>query len=138
MLSTLLTAHKAVYLRTSGLLGHRLLVIPTLVLHTTGRHSAKPRASVLAYARDGADYLVVASNHGTERAPAWLHNLRADGASEIRVARRRILVTGQEIVPGDTDYDRLWQRVNKVNAGMYRRMANDTERPIPIIRLSPR
>ncbi len=46
-------------------------------------------------------------------------------------------VTAQEIMPGDAGYDRLWQLVNKINFGMYRRMAKRTERPIPIIRFSP-
>ena len=53
--------HQAVYQRTGGLVGHRLAGSPSLMLRTTGRRSGSPRTAVLIYARDGADFVLVAS-----------------------------------------------------------------------------
>src|SRR5438067_1853483 len=73
-----LRLHEALYKRTDGRVGHRMIGVPTLLLRTTGRRSGATRTNGLVYARDGDDYLVVASNGGADRAPAWLHNLRAN------------------------------------------------------------
>ena len=76
--------HEQLYKRTDGRLGHRMIGVPTLLLRTTGRRSGATRTNGLVYARDGDDYLVVASNGGADRPPAWLHNLRANPASRFR------------------------------------------------------
>ena len=67
-----LRLHQALYQRTGGLIGHRLAGSPSLLLHTTGRRSGSPRTAVLIYARDGADFVLVASNDGQDRSPACL------------------------------------------------------------------
>lgn len=58
-----LRVHEALYKRTDGRLGHHMLGVPALLLRTTGRRSGVVRTNGLVYARDGDDYLVVASNH---------------------------------------------------------------------------
>ncbi len=68
----LMTAHQHLYERTDGRIGHRLIGVPTALLRSTGRHTGQVRTSALVYARDGKDYLVVASNGGSDRAPGWL------------------------------------------------------------------
>ena len=80
----LLHLHQAVYEATDGRAGHRLLGVPCLLLGTTGRRTGKRRTSALVYARDGEEYLVVASLGGADRAPAWLHNVRLDPGSVSR------------------------------------------------------
>ena len=76
--SSILTVHERIYKATDGRLGHRMVGVPTLLLRTTGRRSGAIRTNGLVYARDGEDYLVVASNGGSDRPPAWLYNLTAD------------------------------------------------------------
>lgn len=61
VLSGVLRVHDRVYKATGGRIGHRVLGVPTLLLETTGRRSGATRTSSLVYARDGADYLLVAS-----------------------------------------------------------------------------
>ena len=48
--------HDTVYQRTNGWIGHRLLILPSLLLHTVGAKTGKARTTSLTYARDGDDY----------------------------------------------------------------------------------
>ena len=57
--------HDTVYQRTNGWIGHRMMLLPSLLLHTVGAKTGKARTTSLTYARDGNDYLVVASNGGS-------------------------------------------------------------------------
>lgn len=133
-----LRVHQFVYEHTDGLLGHRLLLgVPSLLLRTRGRRTGKERVNALTYGRDGDDYLVTASNGGSKRPPAWLLNLTAQPQVEIQVGRRKMRATAQPVLPSDEDYERLWDIVNKVNGGQYRQYQRKTERPIPVVRLSP-
>lgn len=134
----LLRAHQFVYERTDGLIGHRtMLGVPSLLLRTRGRRTGKERVAALAYGRDGDDYLVTASNGGSNRPPAWLLNLTAQPQVEIQVGRRKMRATAQPVRPGDEDYPRMWRIVNKVNRGQYEQYQRKTDRGIAIVRLIP-
>jgi F420H(2)-dependent quinone reductase len=132
-----LRLHTWLYRRTDGRLGHRLIGVPALMLRTTGRRSGERRTSVLTYARDGSDYLVVASNDGQDRPPAWLLNIEADPAVEVQVARRRGAAHARIVERGDPDHARLWSLVNAGNHGRYDGYQRRTARPIPVVVLSP-
>src|SRR5882757_10535656 len=106
LFSYVLRVHEKLYEATDGRIGHRLLGVPTLLLRTTGRRSGATRTNGLVYARDGDDYLVVASNGGADRAPAWLHNLRANPEVGIQVRQGRLDATARVIEPSDPDYER--------------------------------
>ena len=84
-----LRLQQAIYKATDGRIGHKMLGVPTLLLGTTGRRSGQPRTNALVYARDGADYLVVASNGGSDKPPAWLYNLQANPAVQLQIGRER-------------------------------------------------
>ena len=138
LFSRILRTHQWIYEHTDGLLGHRLLFgNPTLLLRTTGRRSGLPRTNALTYARDGVHYLVVASNGGHDRPPAWLVNLTAAPDCEIQIGRRRQPVTARPTLPGDPDYARRWQLVNLGNRDRYTQYQTMTARPIPIVELGP-
>jgi deazaflavin-dependent oxidoreductase (nitroreductase family) len=49
-----------------------------LLLTTTGARTAQRRAVPLAYLPDGDRYIVTAGNAGSDRHPAWYHNLIAN------------------------------------------------------------
>src|SRR5215210_5477001 len=115
VMSQVLRVHERIYKATDGRLGHRMIGVPTLLLRTTGRRSGATRTNGLVYARDGDDYLVVASNGGSDQAPAWLHNLRANPDVEIQVGRERQKGTARVVEPADLDYERLWAIVNENN-----------------------
>lgn len=131
-------AHDTVYQRTGGRIGHRIPGAPnSLLLHTVGAKTGLPRTNSLSYARDGDSYLVVASNGGDRRAPGWLHNLRAKPSVEINVGPRRFAASAVEVGSDDPDYARVWRIVNANNANRYDGYQARTDRPIPVIRLTP-
>jgi len=132
-----LKLHERIYKRTDGRLGHRMIGVPTLLLDTTGRRTGKTRTNALVYARDGADYLVVASNGGSDSPPAWLHNLRAHADVGIQIGRRRSNGTARVVEASDPDYERLWQVVNDNNHDRYTAYQQETSRPIPVVAVTP-
>jgi deazaflavin-dependent oxidoreductase (nitroreductase family) len=135
--STFLRLHQAIYERTDGRLGHRLIGVPSLILRTTGQRSGKTRTAVLSYGSDAGSYVVVASNGGDDRPPAWLHNVRAQPAVQLQVGRSRSAGTARIVEAGDADYARLWHIVNDYNHGRYDAYQKRTRRPIALVVLTP-
>jgi F420H(2)-dependent quinone reductase len=138
LLPAVLRVHDAVYQKTNGWIGHRTLVIPSLLLHTVGAKTGQARTASLTYARDGGNYLIVASKGGDPKAPGWYHNLKANPNVEINVGPKRFGVTAKPVLPDDPDYARLWQIVNKNNGDRYTAYQKKTSRPIPVVVLTPR
>jgi deazaflavin-dependent oxidoreductase (nitroreductase family) len=132
-----LRIHAQLYERTDGLIGHRLLGVPTLMLRTTGRRTGTTRTNALVYARDGDRYLVVPSNGGADRPPAWLYNLQASPDVEIQVGRERRPGRAEVIERGSPDFDRVWKIVDENNRGRYEAYQSKTSRPIPVVALTP-
>jgi len=132
-----LKVHERIYKASDGRLGHKMIGVPTLLLRTTGRRSGQTRTNALVYASDGGDYLVVASNGGADKPPAWLHNLKADPSVEVQVGRERKAGTARVIAPGDPDYERLWKLVNENNKDRYSAYQKQTQRPIPVVAVAP-
>jgi deazaflavin-dependent oxidoreductase (nitroreductase family) len=137
LLPQVLRIHDAVYRNTNGWIGHRTLGIPSLLLHTVGAKTGKARTTSLTYARDGANYLIVASKGGDPKAPGWYHNLKANPNVEINVGPKRFGVTAKPVLPDNPDYARLWQIVNKNNSNRYEAYQKKTSRPIPVVVLTP-
>src|SRR5205807_6500782 len=135
--SAVLRLHQKLYVGSNGRVGHRMIGVPTLLLRTTGRRSGATRTNALVYARDGEDYLVVASNGGADQPPAWLYNLRAKPEVEIQVAKDRHTATAQIVERTDSDYERLWRIVNNNNRDRYTAYQQQTSRQIPVIAVSP-
>jgi F420H(2)-dependent quinone reductase len=132
-----LQLHERLYKRSGGRVGHRMIGVPTLLLSTVGRRSGATRTNALVYARDGEDYLLVASNGGADHPPAWLHNLRVDPHVEIQIARERRKGIAKVIEPADQDYERLWKVVNDNNHDRYIAYQRQTPRPIPVVAVTP-
>jgi deazaflavin-dependent oxidoreductase (nitroreductase family) len=121
----------------NGRLGRRLAWIPCLVLTTTGRKSGRRRDSVLAYA-DVAEHdrdrrVVVASNGGDDRPPAWLLNAQADPSVHVQVGSEHYDASARVVTPDDPEYTRLWQVVNAVNRNRYDAYQTKTTRPIAMV-----
>jgi deazaflavin-dependent oxidoreductase (nitroreductase family) len=132
-----LRLHERLYKATDGRIGHKMIGVPTLLLRSTGRRSGETRTNALVYARDGADYLVVASNGGADKDPAWIFNLRADPEVEIQIGRERQKASARILGPADADYGRLWKIVDEENHKRYSAYQEQTERPIPIVVVTP-
>jgi deazaflavin-dependent oxidoreductase (nitroreductase family) len=134
-----LKVHQAVYERTRGLIGHRILFgMPALMLRTTGRKSGLTRTNALVYGKDGDRLLVVASNGGSSKPPAWLLNLEANPEVEVQVGVRRWPGTAVAQRPDDPDYERLFAIANKANRGQFAAYRKMTDRPLPVVVLTRR
>jgi deazaflavin-dependent oxidoreductase (nitroreductase family) len=136
-MSLVLRVHDAIYRASDGRIGHRVLGVPTLMLTTTGRRSRQPRTNSLVYARDGDDYLLVASKGGSDSPPAWLLNLTADPQVAIQVGRERLDGVARVIEPSDPDYERVWKLANDNNKDRYTAYQQQTSRPIPVVAIAP-
>jgi deazaflavin-dependent oxidoreductase (nitroreductase family) len=135
---TTLRVHQYLYEQTNGMVGHRLLGVATLLLRTTGRRSGQTRTNALNYVEDGGRYIVVASKGGAPTPPAWLLNLQANPAVEVQIARRRIPCTATVLDHEDPEFARLWKLVNDKNSGRYDTYQRKTDRPIPLVALTPK
>jgi deazaflavin-dependent oxidoreductase (nitroreductase family) len=111
-----LKVHDVIYKATNGAIGKRGVGVPTLLLTTTGRKTGKRRTHALVYAKDGDDYVVVASNGGSDEPPAWLLNLEADGGVHVQDGRRGFEATAR-VATGE-ERARLWELVNRNNRGL--------------------
>jgi deazaflavin-dependent oxidoreductase (nitroreductase family) len=122
------------YRETDGEVGYLWNGVPTLLLTTTGRRSGEARTSPLIFARDGDDYLVVASMGGAPKHPSWYLNLTENPDAEIQVKGDHIPVTAR--TASDDEKPRLWKIVTEAwpNYDVYQ---TRTDRVIPVVVLSP-
>src|SRR5690242_5522305 len=130
-----MTAMVWLYRRTGGRVAGTMKGAPVLLLTTTGRRSGRPWTTPVIYQADGDGWVVIASNGGRPRHPAWWLNLRANPQATIEIGRDTIPVTAQAVT--GTDRDRLWRVMTAVYAG-YDGYAAKTTRRIPVVRLSRR
>jgi deazaflavin-dependent oxidoreductase (nitroreductase family) len=126
--------HVRRYQETDGEVGYIWNGVPILLLTTTGRKSAQPRTTPLIHARDGDDYLVVASMGGAPQHPHWYLNLVANASAQIQDRSEHIDVTTH--TAGEDEKARLWKIVTAQwpNYDVYQ---SRTDRVIPVVVLSP-
>ena len=79
------------------------LVLPTLVLVSTGRKSGLERRQPLVHQPVANGWAVVGSNWGQEHHPAWTHNLLADPEAEVEVDGRTVPVRARLAEGGERD-----------------------------------
>jgi deazaflavin-dependent oxidoreductase (nitroreductase family) len=125
-------AHCAVYRGTRGLIGGNLLGIQMLLLTTRGRKTGQRRTLPLAYVEYKGDYIVVASNGGSDRPPAWWLNLRSAATATVQVGGERFEVSWAE-APRKERIE-YWRQLQSAIPA-YRMYRVRTERKIPIILL---
>lgn len=68
-----------------------------LLLHTVGAKSGQPRLSPLAYLTVDHKMLIVGSYAGAPKAPAWVHNLRANPRAHIEIGTDAYDVEAREL-----------------------------------------
>jgi deazaflavin-dependent oxidoreductase (nitroreductase family) len=128
--------HTNVYRATNGRIGHRHPGLPPmLLLDHVGARSATRRTSPLVYARDGEDYVIIASKGGFPQHPGWYHNLLANPDTTIQVGSRRLSVHARVATPEERP--RLWQLAVKTYGG-YAGYQQRAGREIPVVVLEPR
>lgn len=70
-----------------------------------GRKSQQSRTTPLLYLKDGDRWIVVASNAGDDRHPAWWLNLKANPVAQIQIGRVVNQVRGREATHFDAIHD---------------------------------
>jgi deazaflavin-dependent oxidoreductase (nitroreductase family) len=105
---------------------------PVLLLTVKGAKSGKPRETPLLFATDGDDLVLVASNAGNLRHPAWYHNVKANPEVEILAPGGRSgRYVGRE-ADGE-ERERLWDVVNDLYSGYDVYQGRATSRRIPVM-----
>lgn len=116
LVTPVLRLHQAIYRGSRGWIGRRLIGRSTLLLTTRGRRTGRLRTNALIYCKDGASWVVVGSNGGSDRSPGWLANLRTEPHVRIQVGRRQWAATAR--VATADEQARLWPLVNRHNRGL--------------------
>lgn len=126
--------HCAVYRATGGLVGGNLLGIQMLLLTTRGRKTGQSRTLPLAYVEIEDEFVVVASNGGAEKPPAWWLNLQAQPIAEVQVRGERYEVSWEPVPQAKR---MAYWRALQAAIPAYRMYRTRTDREIPLIRLQP-
>jgi deazaflavin-dependent oxidoreductase (nitroreductase family) len=88
---------------------------PLCYLTTTGRRTGEPRTVPLLHVADGERVVLIASNWGRRRGPAWALNLDADPAVRVSVAGVARDYTARPATPGERS--RYWAEAVRVWPG---------------------
>jgi len=103
------------YRISGGRIGGRVNRAPVLLLTTTGRKTGQKRTAPVLYLADGENAVVINTNAGNARVPAWSLNLQANPDAEIEIGRKRRAVRAR-IAEGEERSD-LWRKHNEQYAG---------------------
>lgn len=110
------------------------LLVPSLILRTTGARSGQPRDSILMYTADGHGRAIVAgTSFARERHPAWTYNLLSNPEAQITVRGRRYAVRASSI-EGDAR-EHAWRRIEHQWPG-YRAYERESGRVVRLFLLT--
>ncbi len=123
------------YRRSGGKIGGKMFGAPVLLLTTTGRKSRRSWTVPVMYQTDGDRWVIIASNAGSPRHPAWWLNLRSQPDASVQIGRETYPVTAVETT--GEDRERLWRRMADMYKG-YDAYARKTTRKLPVVLLHRR
>jgi deazaflavin-dependent oxidoreductase (nitroreductase family) len=110
-------------------------LVPSLVLETRGAKSGQHRTTPLAcLPEEDGSFLVVGSNFGRERHPAWTANLRAHPDATVTYRGRTIPVTASRL--DSEEKAAVWPRLTAVWPN-YDRYTQVSGRDLRVFRLVP-
>ena len=126
--------HAELYRRSRGRVLTRWFGGPVMVLEVIGRRSGQIRPVPVIRVQHGDSFVVVPSNAGSDRTPAWWLNLRDAGEGWVvyRGERRHVR---PRVTEGE-ERERMWQRFVEVYPGLNDYSAY-TEREWPVVLLEP-
>jgi deazaflavin-dependent oxidoreductase (nitroreductase family) len=123
------------YRLSGGRIGGKVGRAPVLLLTTTGRKSGEPRTAPVVYLADDENVVVINTNAGNAKVPAWSLNLVAKPEAEVELGREKRKVRAR-IAEGEERAD-LWRKHNEQYAGFDDYEAK-LDRAISVIVLEPR
>jgi deazaflavin-dependent oxidoreductase (nitroreductase family) len=108
---------------------------PVLLLTHRGARSGEQRSTPLVYGTDGGDIVLIGSKAGSDRHPAWYHNLRAHPRVQVLAPKRSGDYVAREAEGAERE--RLWAKMVDLYAGYDTYQTRAGSRRIPVIVLSP-
>lgn len=127
---------RALAVLTQGRVQVSGLLVPSLVLTSTGAKSGEERSIELMYTPDGHGSAIVAgTNFARGSHPGWTYNLRAHSEASISVRGRRLAVIAEPIVD-EVEREAAWKRIERQWPG-YRGYERDSGRLVRLFRLRP-
>jgi F420H(2)-dependent quinone reductase len=135
MLRTAGKLNVPIYRLTRGRVMGKVGRAPVLLLTSIGRRSGEPRTAPVVFLIDAGRTVVIGSNAGNARAPAWSHNLKANPDAEIEIRGDRRKVSAR-VAEGE-ERGELWRKMNDQYAG-FEDYEQRTSRDIAVFVLEPR
>jgi len=110
---------------------------PTVLLTHTGAKSGKQRTTPLVHFTDGPNAVLIASQTGKAKHPAWFHNLTANPDVELWAGGRGGAYRARE-AEGE-EREGLWKLATRLYPGYddYQRKADAADRRIPVVVCEP-
>jgi deazaflavin-dependent oxidoreductase (nitroreductase family) len=133
----LVAAHIRLYELTGGAIGKSFAGLPCLLLGTTGSKTGQLRTTPLGYANYGQEFILAASNGGSDQDPYWFRNIEQQPAVTVRVGKDVVAGTASILMPGERHYDQRFSLINAQFGGRYYHYQEHTPRPIPIVIITP-
>jgi deazaflavin-dependent oxidoreductase (nitroreductase family) len=128
--------HRTLLKLSGGRYPRRVLGMPPVELHTTGRRSGRPRSTMLTAPICEPDRVVlVASKGGHSDHPDWYKNLTAHPDVEVTIDGRTTAMRARTASPAEKA--ELWPRIAARYKG-YDHYQGNTRRDIPVVICEPR
>ena len=127
--------HVLMYRLTGGKLGGEMRGFKVLILTTRGNRSGRILSNPVGYFEHNGGYLIVASNGGNEKHPAWYHNIKGNPGDVVIQVKDKKMKVKPEIILGELRKP-LWDWIvsSAPNFGDYEKL---TTREIPLVFLKP-
>jgi deazaflavin-dependent oxidoreductase (nitroreductase family) len=130
LLALITRLHRFIYRLSGGRVGANLRGSHMLLLEHVGRRTGQPRSTPLLYIEDGPRLVVVASNAGDDRPPAWWLNLKHKPEAAVQAGREHRRVRAREA--DASERERLWPVLEESHRNFADYRAR-TRREIPIV-----
>ena len=112
-----------------------LLGLPVVTLTTVGAKSGVKRSVPLIGIPDGEKIVLIASNWGQKRHPAWYHNLSANPHVSLTYDQKEHDYIAHEAT--GPEYDYYWDKAASIYGGYNAYRTRSGQRRIPVIVLEP-
>ncbi|HEX4670277.1 MAG TPA: nitroreductase family deazaflavin-dependent oxidoreductase [Solirubrobacterales bacterium] len=129
-------AHVPLYRATGGRVGGKVGRAPVCLLTTTGRKSGEPRTTPVLYLAEDEKLVLINTNAGNAKIPAWSLNLKANPEATVELGRKRRAVRAR-IAEGEERAE-LWRKSNEQYAGFDDYIEKlDPDREVAVFVLEP-
>lgn len=112
--------------------------LPVVMLETTGAKSGRKSTLPVVGIPEGEEVIVIASNYGQARHPAWYHNLKAHPRARVTVDGVTREMEAVEVTD-PAERERLFGQASRqvIVFPAYKKRTDKIGRRIPIMRLKP-